>query len=60
MLDNDPPSTAETPQSAKALAQERIRGLEERVAFLQGLLELERQRNAESLSELNAKERTRP
>ena len=63
MLDDDPPeqnSDAPPGDPAQAVAQERIRGLEEQVAFLQEQLELEQQRNAELLSGLNAKEQTRP
>ena len=51
MLDDDLPSTGETPQSELALAQERIRGLEKQVAFLQKQLESERQRNSELVEE---------
>ena len=36
------------------MAQERVRSLEEQVAFLQEQLELERQRNAELLDSLKA------
>ena len=54
MLDDDPPSTIETPQSELAAAQERVRGLEEQVAFLQNQLELEQLRNAELVDKLAA------
>ena len=54
MLDNDPPNAAEAPQSELVAAQLRILGLEEQVAFLQEQLELERQRNAELVNQLNA------
>ena len=54
MLDDDPPSETEAPDPALAVAQERIRGLEEQVAFLQEQLGLEHQRNAELVKELKA------
>ena len=54
MLDDDLPSAAEPPQSELAVAQERVRGLEEQVAFLQEQLESERRRNADLVSELKA------
>ena len=54
MLDDDLPSAIETPPSELAAAQERVRGLEEQVAFLQEQLELEQQRNAELVKELKA------
>ena len=54
MLDDDLPSAVETPPSELALAQERVRGLEEQVALLQEQLELEQQRNAELVSELKS------
>ena len=61
MLDDDLPSTAETSQSELAVAQERVRSLEEQVAFLQEQLESERQRNAELVNQLKAaQERRRP
>ena len=53
MLDDDPPSAIESPQSELAVAQERERGLEAQVAFLQEQLELERKRNPELVNELN-------
>ena len=54
MLDDDPPENGKSADSALAVAQERVRGLEEQVAFLQEQLELERQRNAELVNELKA------
>ena len=54
MLNDDLPSAAEPPQSELAFAQERIRGLEEQVTFLQEQLESEWQRNAELANELKA------
>ena len=54
MLDDDLPSAIVTPQSELAVAQERIRVLEDQVAFLQEQLDLERQRNAELVNELSA------
>ena len=54
MLDNGPLTSIETLQSELAMAQERIRGLEEQVAFLQEQLELERRRNAELVKDLKA------
>ena len=51
MLDDDPPSAIETPQSEMAVARERIRGLEEQVAFLERQLEIEQVRNAELVNE---------
>ena len=52
MLDDDPPNAVEAPQSELAVAQERIRNLEERVAILQGQVDEERKRNAELVDEL--------
>ena len=60
MLNDAPPGAVEPTQSELAATQERIRGLDEQVEFLQGQLERERQRNAGLLSGLNAKEPTRP
>ena len=58
MLDGDPPSAAETPKSELAVAQDRIRGLEEQVAILQEQLEREQERNDELVNELkSARER---
>lgn len=54
MLDDALPSAIETPQSELAVAQERVRLLEEHVAFLQGRLELEQERNAELVNQLKA------
>ncbi len=54
MLDDDLPSAFETPQSELAVAQERIRGLEEQVAFLQEQLDLEQERNSELINQLKA------
>ena len=39
MLDNDPPGIGNSAESELAVAQDRIRGLEEQVAFLQEQLE---------------------
>ena len=52
MLDDDLPNTPEASQSELAVAQERIRGLEEQ-------LERERQRNAELVNELNSAQQRR-
>ena len=54
MLDDDLSSAIEAPLSELAIAQEQVRGLEEQVAFLQEQLDLERQRNAESIDALKA------
>ena len=54
MLDEDPPSVSQASQSELAVAQERIRGLEEQVAILQGQVDEERQSNAALLRELKA------
>ena len=57
MLDDDPPEDAlhtESSDSALAVAQERIRGLEKQVALLQEQLDVERQRNADLVNELRA------
>ena len=54
MLDDDVPSAVETPKSELAVAQERMRGLEEQVAILQELLEREQERNAELVNELKS------
>ena len=54
MLDDDPPSHPETPQSELIAAKERIQDLEAQVDWLQGQLEQERQRNAGLVDELNA------
>ena len=44
VLDDDPPENGACAEPALAVAQERIRGLEEQVALLQGQLEAERER----------------
>ena len=54
MLDDDPPASNEVADSEMADAQERVRGLEEQVALLQGQLDLERQRSGELVNELKA------
>ena len=54
MLDDDPPENGRTTDSATAVAQERIRGLEEQVTLLQRQLELEQQRSTELVNELKA------
>ncbi len=54
MLDEDPPENGADAESALAVAQERIRGLEEQVAFLQGQLEAERERYAGLLDDVKA------
>ena len=54
IMDDDPPATAKTPQSELAVAQERIRGLEEQVELLQEQLDLERQHNAELVNQLKS------
>jgi len=54
MLDDDPPGNGEAADSEETAAWERIRGLEGHVEFLQGQLELERQRNAGLVDELRA------
>ena len=54
MVDDDLPSTGETPHSDLAVAQERIRGLEEQVELLQEQLLAERNRNAALVEELKA------
>ena len=57
MLDGDLPGAP--PQSELAVAQERIRSVEEQVTFLQEQLDLERQRNAGLVSELKATQERR-
>lgn len=59
MLDDDLPSAIETPKSELAVAQERVRVLEEHVAFLQEQLDLEQERNAELLNDLKAAQERR-
>ena len=54
VLDDDPPKNDAAAESALAVAQERIRGLEEQVAFLQGQLEAERERYAGLLDDVKA------
>ena len=54
MLDDELPSAVESPRSELAVAQQRIRGLEEQVAILQEKLEREQQRNTELVNELKA------
>ena len=61
MLDDDLPENGEAPASELAMAQERIRGLEEQARLLQGQLDQERQRNADLVDELkSAQERRGP
>ena len=55
MLDDDLPENGAYAKSQGTLldvAQERIRGLEEQVEFLQKLLEAERQRNADLMNDV--------
>ena len=59
ILDDGPPTSTEAPRSESAMAQERIRGLEEQVELLQGQLEMERQRNGELVDELKAERERR-
>ena len=57
MLDDDPPgndSNNDSGAAALAVAQERIRGLEEQVEILREQLERERRRNADLAGELRA------
>ena len=54
MLEDDPTEFGDVADSTPAVAQERIRGLEEQLAFLQEQLEWERQRNAELVNDLKA------
>ncbi len=57
MLDDDLPVAAKDADSGETtlvVAQERIRGMEEQVAFLQEQLDLEQQRNTELVNELEA------
>ena len=51
---DDPPKKGGDAESALAVAQERIRGLEEQVAFLQGQLQAERERYARPLDDVKA------
>ena len=55
MLGDDPPgkdNNVKSGDTALAVAQERIRGLEAQVEYLQEQLERERQRNAELVNQL--------
>ena len=56
VLDDDPPQEAadESSEWELAVAQERIRGLEEQVALLQGQLEAEQERYAGLLDDVKA------
>ena len=54
MVNDDPPSNNDVADSALAVAQERIRGLEAQVAQLQSELDLERQRSDELAKGLKA------
>ena len=57
VLDEDPPgndNSAESGNTALAVAQERIGGLEAQVALLQEQLEQERHRNAELVNNVKA------
>ena len=54
VLDDDPPENGACAESALAVAQERIRGLEEQVALLQGQLEAERERYTGLLDDVKA------
>ena len=61
MLDDDPLENGEAHgvgESALAVAQERIRGLEELVGLLQGQLEMERESKAQLVDELKGMETT--
>ena len=61
MLDDDLPGNGKAADSKVIAAQERVRGLEAQVAFLQEQLDAERQRNAELVDELKeAQERRGP
>ena len=54
VLDYDPPEDGDAVALSLAVAQERGRGLEEQVAFLQGQLEAERERYAGLLDDVKA------
>ena len=54
MLDDDPPEDGDAVALSLAVAQERIRGLEEQVALLQGQIEAERERYAGLLDDVKA------
>ena len=56
ILDDDPPENGEAPASALAVAQERIRGLEEQAELMKGQLDQERQRNSELVNQLKAEQ----
>ncbi len=58
ILDDHPPQEGKDAESALAIAQERIRGLEEQVELLQGQIEMERQHNAILVDELKAAQTT--
>ena len=55
MLDG-PPGNGVAADSALAVAQERVRGLEEQVGLLQEQLQLQQERNAELVNELKAEQ----
>ena len=62
MLDYDPPGKdqdADSGSTALAVAQERIRGLEAQVEYLQEQLAMERHRNLELVNELKAAQERR-
>ena len=59
MLDDEPPGIGNDADSALAVAQERIRGLEAQVASLQGQLGQERQHNAGLVNDLKAAQEQR-
>ena len=52
MLDDDPPGSSRVADSELAVAQQRVRELEEQVESLLGQLEQERQCNVEMVDEL--------
>ena len=54
VLDEDPPENGVCAESALAVSQERIRGLEEQVALLHGQIEVERERYAGLLDDVKA------
>ena len=54
MLEDDLPMYGEAADSELAVAQERIRGLEEQVELLQGQFDQERRRNDELVKKLKA------
>ena len=62
VLDDDPPGNdndAASDDTALAVAQERIRGLEAQLALLQEQLDLEQERNAELIDQLKAAQERR-